>query len=199
MVGGASEWSEPPWRATLDARAAIDAIPADAMIHGMFVAAVVDAAAARGVTLPSARERYLGFRKYLLREHAQLLVEAAQGMWPRLSLRQGLRKLGRGAPRALVSSMVGRVVLGSVEGPVEVVRAMARSYPIHAQPGSLDVEVLAPGSAVVRMRQIHHFLDSHHVGVFEGVLRYAEVTEPRVRIRMLSRVDADLLCEWKGR
>lgn len=193
------EWREAPWGAPLDADAEIDAIPADAMISGMFISAVVDAARARGVALPSARARYVAFNKYLLREHAQILVEAARGIWPALSTREGLRKLGRGAPRALVSSMVGRVVLGSVEGPVEILRAMARSYPIHTQPGSLEVEVLGAGRVVVRVRQIQHFLDSHHIGVFEGVLRYAEVSEPRVRIRPLSRVDADLLCEWRGR
>ena len=195
---GEGPWSEPPWRAPLDVVAEIEAIPADAIIHGMFILAVVDGALARGVRLPSARERYLGFRKYPMREHAQVLVEAARGMWPELPAREGLRKLGRGAPRALVSSMLGRVVLGSVEGPLEVLRAMARSYPMHAQPGSLEITELAPGRAIVHMRQIHHFLDCHHVGVFEGVLRYAKVEGGRVRIRPIARGDADLLCEWRG-
>jgi uncharacterized protein (TIGR02265 family) len=194
-----TEWSEAPWHAPLDATAAIEAIPDDAMISGMFISAVIDAARGGGTTLPSARERYVAFRKYPLREHAQILVEAARAIWPGLGLREGLRKLGRGAPRALVSSMVGRVVLGSVEGPLEILGAMARSYPIHAQPGSLEVVALGHGRAVVRMREIHHFLDSHHVGVFEGARRYAEVSEPRVRIHVRSGVDADLLCEWRGR
>jgi hypothetical protein len=128
-----TEWSEAPWHAPLDATAAVEAIPDDAMISGMFISAVIDAARGGGMTLPSARERYVAFRKYPLREHAQILVEAARAIWPALGLREGLRKLGRGAPRALVSSMVGRVVLGSVEGPLEILGAMARSYPIHAQ------------------------------------------------------------------
>lgn len=196
---GDGPWSEPPWRAPLDVAAEIEAIPAHAVINGMFIQAVVDGAAARGVRVPTARERYLGFRKYPMREHAQILVEAARGIWPELPAREGLRKLGRGAPGALVSSMLGRVVLGSVEGPLEVLKAMARSYSMHAQPGSLEITELAPGRAIVHMRAVHHFLDSHHVGVFEGVLRYAKVEGGPVRIRPIARGDADLLCEWRGR
>lgn len=167
-------------------------------MSGLFLSAVVATAKAGGVTLPSARPSYTAFRPYLLREHCTLMVEAARGLWPDEPLRQALRKFGRGAPRALVQSMLGRVVLGSVEGPLEILRAMAKSYPLHTKPGALEVIQLGPGRVVVRMTEIQHFLDSHHVGVFEGVMRYAEV-EGTVRIHSYSRVDADLLCEWTGR
>lgn len=183
--------------APLDVEQVLRAIPANATMTGLFLAAVVREAARVNVRLPSARERYGSFRPYPLREHAELLVQAAQALWPTLPIRTSLRKLGRGAPRTLVQSMVGRVVLGSVEGPMEILRAMAKSYPIHSQPGTLEVVELAPGRAVVRMQEIHHFLDSHHVGVFEGVLRWAQV-QGTVRIHPYSRVDADLLCEWKA-
>ncbi|MDQ3035397.1 MAG: DUF2378 family protein [Myxococcota bacterium] len=196
MAGDPNAWSEPPWNAPLDADAVIEAVPAHAMINGMFIGAVVAGATARGVAVPSARARYVGFHKYRIREHAQVLVEAARGMWPGLPLRQGLRKLGRATPGALVTSTIGRVVVGSVEGPFEILRGMARSYSIHAQPGSLEIIEAEPRAAVVRMRDVYHFLDSHHIGVFEGALRYAKVSEPRVRIRARSPSDADLLCEW---
>ena len=136
--------------------------------------------------------------RYPLREHATLLVEAARALWPQESLRSGLRRLGRGASRALVHTIVGRVVLGSVDGPLEMLQAMATSYAIHASPGDVEVVVLGPRQAVVRLREIHHFLDSHHVGVFEGVLRQAAVRDPRVRLHAYSRIDADLLCEWSA-
>jgi hypothetical protein len=107
--------------------------------------------------------------------------------------------LGRGSPHALVQSIIGRVVLGSVEGPVENIRAMAKSYALHTKPASLEVVDEAPGRAVVRAQDVLYFLDSHHVGVFEGVLKYAEVEERRVRIHSWSDTEADLLLEWKGR
>lgn len=190
---------DPPWDAPIDVAKEIDRIPSTATMNGLFLSAIVEMAQQRGAMLPSARATYIGFRPYPLREHCVLMVEAARALWPELPMRQALRKIGRGAPRTLVRSMIGRVVLGSVEGPLEILRAMAKAYPLQSSPGSLEVAPLGPGRAEVRMRDIHHFLDSHHVGVFEGVLHYAEVEEPRVLIDMRSVHDADLLCTWKGR
>lgn len=192
-------WTEPPWRAPLDADAVIASIPSSATITGVFLQAVAEMAKQRGLVLPSARESYVGFRQYLLREHVTLMVEATRARWPKESLREGLRRLGRGSPHALVQSMIGRVVLGSVEGPLEIIRAMAKSYALHTKPASLEVVDLEPGRAIVRATQVLYFLDSHHVGVFEGALKYAEVDDARVRIHAWSETEADLLCEWKGR
>lgn len=191
-------WREPPWGAALDANAYLEAIPASATIHGLFPAAVAAAARKKGVALPSGRASYVPFRPYPLREHAVLLLEAARACWPEEPLRQGLRHLGRGAPQALVQSMLGRIVLGSVEGPLELLRAMATSYGHHLNHGALEVQELARGSAVVRAREVFTFLDAHHVGVFEGVLKYAGVQERSVRIHSWSATEADLLCEWSG-
>lgn len=189
-------FGDAPWGAPLDAEAWVDAIPRDATMSGLFLGAVVGAAARAERTLPSARAGYTSFRRYPLREHCQLLVEAARVLFPERSLREGLRRLGRGAPQTLLSSMLGRVVLGSVEGPAELLRAMARSYPLHMSPGSLEVLDERPGRVVLALRDIHHFLDSHNVGVFEGVLRHAGIEGGRVRIRSHSALDADLLCTW---
>lgn len=195
-----TRFDDPPWSAPLDVEAHIADIPTDATMNGLFLSAVVDVAIERGAPRPtSARPSYISFRPYPLAEHARLLVEVARAVWPNQPVRIGLRRLGRGAPRTLVQSMIGRVVLGSVEGPLEILRAMARSYPLCTKPGTLEIVSLAPGRSVVRMRAVHHFLDCHHVGVFEGVLRYAEVEDARVRIHAYSQSDADLLCEWRGR
>jgi uncharacterized protein (TIGR02265 family) len=192
-----TRWDEPPWDAPFDAPAALRAIPEGATMSGMFLQAVAQAAQAAGHRLPSAKPRYVAFHPHPLREHADLLLEASAAMFPRSSTREGLRRLGRGAPQALVQSISGKVVFGSVEGPVEILRAMAKSYSLHQRPGSLEVVVLAPGEVVVRVEEVHHFLDSHHVGVFEGVLRHAGV-KGSVKICAYSRSSADLLCSFTG-
>jgi uncharacterized protein (TIGR02265 family) len=192
-------FDEPRWHAPLDVEAALHAIPSSATISGVFISSVVELVKKRGHTLARAGESYTAFKPYRLREQAELLIDAARAVWPDEPLRQGLRHLGRGAPQAVVQSMIGRVVLGSAEGPLEIISAMAKSYALHTKPASLEVVSIAPGRAVVRARDVFTFLDSHHVGVFEGVLRYAEVAEPRVRIHSWSDSEADLLCEWRGR
>jgi hypothetical protein len=48
---------------------------------------------------------------------------------------------------------------------------------------------------VVSLDNVQHFLDSHHVGVFEGTMTHAGVNG-RVRIASKSEFSADLLLEW---
>jgi uncharacterized protein (TIGR02265 family) len=186
---------EPPWDAPFDEQAELAAIPESCTISGMFLAPLAAEATRRGLALPSARERYVSFKFYPLVEHARLLLETCARIYPDRSRRQALRKLGRGAPQALVSSTLGRVVLGSVEGVSSVVAAMAKAYPLNARPSKVTVVESMPGRSVVRLEDIHYFLDSHHVGTFEGVLKFARV-RGRVRIAMRSHCSADFLLEW---
>jgi hypothetical protein len=48
---------------------------------------------------------------------------------------------------------------------------------------------------VLRLEDIHYFLDSHHVGAFEGAMTYAGV-RGNVRIASQGHSTADLLLEW---
>src|SRR5262252_4083855 len=106
---------EPRWDAPFDDEAELAAIPESSTISGMFLAPLVAEATRRGITLPSARDRYVQFKFYPLVEHARLLLETCARIYPDRPRRMALRKLGRGAPQALVATTLGRVVLGSVE------------------------------------------------------------------------------------
>jgi uncharacterized protein (TIGR02265 family) len=186
---------EPPWNLPLDEQAALDSIPENATISGMFVAPLVMEAKRLGMILPSARDRYLPFGFYPLREHARLLLETCERRFGHLPLRQALRKLGRGAPAALMTSTLGKVMLGSVDDPPQIIRAMAAAYPLNARPSRVSVPVMEPGRAIVRMEEVHYFLDSHHVGAFEGVLKFAGV-RGTVLIDIRGSAAADLMLTW---
>jgi uncharacterized protein (TIGR02265 family) len=196
-VSSSLGWVDPPWSQPLDGDAAVRAVPADATMTGLFLDAVAGIAREQRIALKSARPRYVQFQPYPLREHCELLVEAARALFSDVPLRQGLRKLGRGAPHALVRSTIGRVVFASAEGPLDIIRAMAKSYSMHMRPSSLEVEAEGPRAAVVRVHDVHNFLDSHNIGVFEGVLKYAGV-KGTVKIRPYTRTSADLLCVWES-
>jgi uncharacterized protein (TIGR02265 family) len=189
---------DPPWNAPLEIQTALQAIPATATISGMFIAPLALEAKRLGVHLPSARERYVPYRFYPLAEHAQVLVETCERVLPQLPVRQALRKLGRGAPKALVTSTLGKVVLAGAEGVHDVVDAMAKAYPLNARPSRVEVLERSAGRAVVRLEEVHYFVDSHHIGAFEGALRYAGV-EGRVLIATRGPAGADFLIEWDAR
>lgn len=187
---------EPPWGAPLDLPAILRAIPETATISGMFLEPLAEHARKAGTPLPTARERYIPFRFYPLREHAQLLIEMCQLHYAGLPLRHALRKLGRAAPTALVASTIGKVMLSSAVGVEELIRALVKTYPLNLRPGKLSVLEFAPRRVVLRLEDIFYFLDSHHVGTFEGLMRYGG-KEGTVRICSYSNTAADFLCCWQ--
>ncbi|MEO6601544.1 MAG: DUF2378 family protein [Polyangiaceae bacterium] len=186
---------DPPWESELDVARALSVIAPGSTIAGMFFIAAVEGAQRRGVTLPGARERYLPFGFYPISEFAPLLIAAAERFYPERSLRQGLRAIGQKAPVVFTESVLGKVTLGSASGVRACIEAIAKTYPINIRPSQCTVSEVTPKSCVVSLREVHHFLDSHHVGVFEGTLQHAGAIGS-VRIARRSDVAADLLLEW---
>jgi uncharacterized protein (TIGR02265 family) len=190
----ASLFRDPPWDAPLDVAREIEGIPASAQIRGMFIIPVLQEVKRAGGSL-SARERYVPFQFYTLREHAQLMVEACPILFPQFSLRQGLRRLGRGAPQAFVASTLGRVVLQSAQGVCEVVTALAKGYELNTKPGRAWVEQPQPRILDVTMEHVYYFVDCHHVGAFEGALHFAGV-RGTVRVHRIDAATVVLRIEW---
>jgi uncharacterized protein (TIGR02265 family) len=186
---------DPPWDAPLDVARVLSDIPTDSKISGMFFLAVVSGAKTRGIALPSARERYVQFTFYPLAEFARILVEASERFFPERTLRHALRTLGRSSPEAFLASTLGRVTLGSTEGVHPAVAAMANGYELNLRPCHVSTVDSGANWTVVRMDKVVHFLDSHHVGNFEGLLRFAGV-RGAVRIASRSPTSADLLLTW---
>lgn len=189
------EFVEPPWDAPFDSAAELAAIPDDATISGMFPAPLLLLARRKGVTLPSARERYVPFKFYPLIEHARLLLETCEAIYPQIAVREALRKLGHHAPAALLSSTLGKVLLGTAEGVHEVISAMARAYGVNVPSSKVDVRETGDHHAVVLLQGVTYFLDSHHVGAFEGTLRHAQVSGV-VTIDVIDRETARFKLSW---
>jgi len=176
----------------------MSAIPGDAKISGMFFAALVGGARTRNVVLPSARDRYVPFNFYPVTDLARLLVEAAQRFYPERALRLALRSLGKAAPDAFLSSTLGKVTLGSTEGVHAAVAAMANAYELNLRPSRVSMTATGPTWAVVRLERVPYFIDSHHVGTFEGTLRFAGV-KGSVRLATRGPASADFLLIWDPR
>lgn len=193
--GDLSLFKEPPWDAPLDVERELECIPPTSLIRGMFIQPVVNEAkrAQRGTL--NTRDRYVPFQFYPLREHARLLAETAALVFPKLSMRQALRKLGRGAPHAFLNSRLGRVVLQPGLDVFEIVMGFAKGYELCLSPGRASVEQRAERVLDVTLEDLHYYLDSHHVGAFEGTLRMANL-QGHVQIHRISAAQAVLRLEW---
>ena len=195
MTTQAGSFVEPPWDEPLDVARALAAIPQEATIAGMSFQALATGADRRQVDLTIPRPRYVPFSFYPVREFAPLLVEAAALFLPHHSLREGLRRIGKAGPEAFLGSTLGRVTLGASEGVHATVSAIAKTYAINTRPSRCAVLETAPRSMTVALDDVVYFMDSHHVGVFEGTLEHAGVLGS-VRIRHRGPTAADLLLEW---
>ena len=132
---------------------------------------------------------------YPLIEHARLLVEAARAFTPELSLRLGLRRLGQHGVDAFRRSTVGRVMWSGATDPLAGFDVIAKAYTITSPPTSIEILERGPGRVLMRAEHVHSFLDSHHIGVFEGILRACGVVG-EVLIRLDSPSGGELLCTW---
>jgi uncharacterized protein (TIGR02265 family) len=185
----------PDWNAPLDVAAYLDSTPRSACVKGMFPAAVAEGARSRGLTLPSARERYLPFADIPVTEFAMLLVEAAQSFLPDAPLRGALRELGRSAYPVFVQSVVGRVVLSTAADMPSTLAAAAKAYVVALPACQVDVAETSTKRAIVTLRNIYYFLDSHHIGVFEGFARSCGI-RVKTRIRMRTPFEGDFELTW---
>jgi uncharacterized protein (TIGR02265 family) len=193
-----SEFYAPPWDAPLDVNAELDAVPQGTTIKGMFLLPMVLEAQRRGIRLESARDRYLPFADYPLVEHGRLLVESARAFYPKLTTRRGLRKLGHAGLRAFAKSTIGKVVWAAVDGVDAAMDAAVKTYAIAIPAGRLTIVERSPGLARVRLTGgVHYFLDSNHVGNFEGVLRACNV-QGTVAVRLEPPAEGELLLTWSG-
>jgi uncharacterized protein (TIGR02265 family) len=186
---------EPVWAAPLDVDSVAANIPKDAQVAGMFFLALQAKAQQMNVVLPRVRERYLSFSFYPITELIPLMVEGARHFYPGKPPREALRTMGRAVPKALIASTIGKVVFGSAEGVHATVEAMTKTYAINLRPCRVSVTESAPNWMVIKLEQIHHFLDSHHVGIFEGTMLHVGV-EGTVRIAAVSGSAADILLTW---
>jgi len=188
-------FQDPPWDAPLDVAACVAAIPPEAKVKGLFMLPMVLELQRQGLVISGARERYLPFSDYPLVEHVNLLVESARLLFPGLPMRQGLRKLGRGAVRAFTDTTIGKVVWANAEHLQGALDSVAKGYDLTIRPSRVEVVERAATHARVRLDHVHYFLDSHHVGIFEGVMRACGVNGS-VRIRLDSATSGDYRLQW---
>lgn len=186
------------WTRSLDPEAFYELMPAWATAKGMFFELVLDELDRHGLraSLPSRAASYRGFKDYPYRDLLELEVAAAGLLHPRVSLREGLRRLGHLSFPMFCESMIGRVVFGVLgSDPGRVLKLAAKGYGIAANTGRAVPLEVGEFSGVLRLQTIYNFPAAYHVGLVEGALEMYD-RNARVTVVEHSLVDVDIRAQW---
>lgn len=165
-------------------------------VKGFYLRALVRELAEQGhhlLDLPAFRD----FGDYPQTLAQRLLLECAQRLYPNERRHDGLRRVGWIIYPTLLSTMIGRVIFGSLgEDIPAVLRVAGRGFEVSLSEGRYEVLTLLSRSASVRVRNFYLFPDSFLVGVFEGLFAHYGKPDAKVKASLLSGTDVDLRMEW---
>ncbi len=190
-----SGFVRPDFSVPIDLEAQKRLIQPGATVKGMQLQALVDECKKRGVAIGT--RKYTSFREYPGEELLDLLVATAQGVWPNVSTREGLRRVGRLAYPTLYHSLIGRVVFGALARDIHRIwGVVSKGYALSGSTGSATLVEVRDNDAIVRLEGIYSFVDSWHVGIFEGAVELYDA-EPEVLVKKTSPTSADFLVRWR--
>ncbi len=191
-----SAFHDPDFAAPVDLDGHLALLPPRATGKGMFFAALLALGARMRpgldlCTLASVPlRRYIPFRDYPMDEYLRLEVTTAGAVYRGVPLGEGMRRLGWTALDSLLGSHVGKTVFGILGRDVELLLLHTpKIYDLTLNFGRVFAEKVSRGRFLVHASGMPIFLETYHVGVFEGALRHCRVPG-RVRIAASGLEDA---------
>jgi uncharacterized protein (TIGR02265 family) len=137
---------------------------------------------------------YSALGEYPQIDHARLAVAAARKQFPTLPLREGLRRIERGAAAHFAQSSMGKVITLVVSDPRSAFRALPSAY-LHIQKGGTLRATIRGAGAHVEARDFAPWVDCSLIGALEGmVVLFGK--RPSMEVELLSDFDADFDIDW---
>jgi uncharacterized protein (TIGR02265 family) len=159
----------------------VASIPAGYGVKGMFFDRLVIAlgsdfeSVAKSLDKPPPQGRYLGFRDYPGGDFVRLAAAVARKVYPRVGLREGVRRVALDDFRVFAESVVGRVTLAVASDARSVLNKVPFIYRSLA-PGDWDISAQDLDEYTVRL-DFRPFVGrwEYAIGQFEGaVLHYGD-------------------------
>jgi uncharacterized protein (TIGR02265 family) len=177
----------------LDIEGRIAATPLEKRTKGMFFEKLAREARQAGV---AGEARYKSFRDYPLRDFMRLLADYAPARYPGVPVREAFRQAGGEAFSTLMNSIAGRALLVLARSDLRAALRLApEAYKYNLSHCTVQLRFEGSRQAVLEFRDVWNFPECYHVGIIEGLCRAFGV-EGRVRTRVHSACDVDLLVRW---
>jgi uncharacterized protein (TIGR02265 family) len=162
----------------------------------MFLNFLIDFESEHGAARKT-RKRCIPFKSYPVGEYNALVDEVAQNVLPHLTVAEARRLLGSEVYPRFTETMVGTALL-AVAGHDwnRVILIAPKAYEVSLEPGSVEVTLHRPGNALVRLRDVWTYVDTLHLGIFQGAMKRCGA-HGTIEVEPISRCDADFLIQWK--
>lgn len=178
-----------PLEGTVDVEPIVASFPPSYTVKGMFCTRFTELlgddfrAVSSRLSSPPRAGRYVPFKDYPQSDYTLLTVAAAVKLFPKKSLREGLRCVARDDLRTFAASMFGKIVL-AVAGDARATLLRVPDAYKHVAPGPrVRAEELDASTVRVLFEQ-HRGIPEYLVGQMEGVVLAFGHT-PTVTVRAL--------------
>lgn len=188
-------FAEPDWSQPIDFSARVAAVPASAMVRGMFMQFLLTAAP-RDVAERYAGRRYVAFKSYPMREYVEILAHACEAT-SNVTPGECLRRLGWTVYPNYANTITGTAIF-AVAGKnfARVVELAGAAYRVTLPPASVHVVSMEKRHAVVQLREVWNLPEFHHVGIWEGAMRVCD-TEGVIKIDGVAPGQVDFDVQWR--
>lgn len=189
-------FAEPDWSQPIDYEARLAAIPADAVIRGMFLQLLVDTIGPERFTAQRAR-RYVAFKNYPMREYVELLAFGAECSRSKRPA-DCARRLGWGVYPRYAKTISGTAIFAIAGHDFRrVIEAAPTAYEIGLAPAQILIRELEQSYARVELRGVYNLPDLHQVGIWEGAMKTCGV-EGTIKTRVISFSAVDFEVHWSA-
>ena len=184
------------WNEDIDLAAVRAGIDKDAMVRGVFFDSAIKLAK-RQANKSLGRGQYSALRNYPALELVEVLVECAQLVYPKQSLRQALRLIGQQVFVNLLD-IPAATFMFSVAGrdAKKIFKLIERAYKLFSSGATTSLRE-EDDAMIVVMRKHWLFADSYHCGIFEGAIR-ANEADAEIAVRRYSLCDVDIRIKIKS-
>jgi uncharacterized protein (TIGR02265 family) len=146
------------------------------------------------LTQPSS---YRDFGDYSIAEAKDLLFACAERLYPTERHDEALRRIGWMIFPTLLSTIVGKVIFGSLGNDVRAaLRYAGRGFEVSISEGRYEAVHIGEREADVTIRDFPLYPATFLVGVFEGALAHYGFADSRISVRVLSSRDVDMHLVW---
>ncbi len=164
-----TRFSAPAFHQELRVEDYVERVPRDATIRGLFLNAVLEPLGPRRQELAAGKRRIVPFKNYPLSDQVRLIPEVASRVYPDLTIREGIRRLGHEVYPAFAQSLLGRVLFSTVgNDPLAMTEAGCKAFCLAASVGTVKILDLRTGHAQLHLREMYNYIDCYQVGVVEG-------------------------------